>query len=270
MQALRAIAPGAIAAAAESDKRRKRGRSKGVLDGIPVVVDDSIDVKGLATSAGSIALQDNVPTASATLVKNLEEQGAIVLGDTNVGEFDGAMEGANMPQGYSSLGGQVLLPSDTNKSPGGSSAGSAAAVSMGLAPLAVGMETSTEGGAQMLAPAGNAGLVALKPTVGLVSTEGVLPVAKSQDAPGPIAQTVKDAASELEMLLGEPGTAHKYTAGLMTTALVNKNIAVVATKANRRNGRPPNRSTWPPRTSSTTSARPTPKSLPGRPPRRPA
>jgi amidase len=230
VQALRAIAPGAIAAAAESDKRRKRGRSKGVLDGIPVVVDDSIDVKGLATSAGSIALQDNVPTTSATLVKNLEEQGAIVLGDTNVGEFDGVMEGANMPQGYSSLGGQVLLPSDTNTSPGGSSAGSAAAVSMGLSPLAVGMETSsTEGGAQMLTPAGNAGLVALKPTVGLVSTEGVLPVAKSQDAPGPIAQTVKDAATELEMLLGEPGTAHKYTAGLQTTALVNKNIAVVAT-----------------------------------------
>jgi len=230
VQALRAVAPGAIAAAAESDKRRSRGRSKGVLDGIPVVVDDSIDVKGLATSAGSIALQDNVPTTSATLVKNLEEQGAIVLGDTNVGEFDGAMEGANMPQGYSSLGGQVLLPSDTNKSPGGSSAGSAAAVSMGLSPLAVGMETSsTEGGAQMLTPAGNAGLVALKPTVGLVSTEGVLPVAKSQDAPGPIAQTVKDAASELEMLLGESGAAGKYTAGLKTTALVNKNIAVVAT-----------------------------------------
>jgi amidase len=232
VQALRAVAPGAIAAGAESDKRRKRGRSKGVLDGIPVVVDDSIDVKGLATSAGSIALQDNVPTTSATLVKNLEEQGAIVLGDTNVGEFDGVMEGSNMPQGYSSLGGQVLLPSDTNTSPGGSSAGSAAAVSMGLSPLAVGIETSsTEGGAQMLTPAGNAGLVALKPTVGLVSTEGVLPVAKSQDAPGPIAQTVKDAATELEMLLGEPGTAHKYTAGLQTTALVNKNIAVVATKA---------------------------------------
>lgn len=229
VQALRAVAPGAIAAAAESDKRRRRGRSKGALDGIPVVVDDSINVKGLATSAGSIALQENVPTTSATLVKNLEEQGAIILGDANVGEFDGAMESANMPQGYSSLGGQVLLPSDTNKSPGGSSAGSVAAVSMGLAPLAVGMETAPEA-AQMLVPAGNAGLVALKPTVGLVSTEGVLPVAKSQDSPGPIAQTVKDAASELEMLLGESGAAGKYTAGLKTTALVNKNIAVLATK----------------------------------------
>jgi amidase len=230
VQALRAIAPGAIAAAVESDNRRQKGRSKGILDGVPVVVDDSIDVKGLATSAGSIALQENLPTASATLVKNLEEQGSIILGDTNVGEFDGAMESTNMPQGYSSLGGQALLPSDTNKSPGGSSAGSVAAVSMGLSPLAVGMETSTEA-AQMIAPAGNAGVVALKPTVGTVSTTGVLPVAKSQDSPGPIAQTVKDAAVELELLLGESGTLGKFTKAQTTTALVNKNIAVVGTAA---------------------------------------
>jgi Asp-tRNA(Asn)/Glu-tRNA(Gln) amidotransferase A subunit family amidase len=229
VQALRAVAPGAITAAIESDKRRRKGRSKGVLDGVPVVVDDSIDVKGLATSAGSIALQDHLPAANATLVKNLEEQGSIILGDTNIGEFGGAMEGANMPPGYSSLGGQVLLPADTNKSPGGSSAGSVAAVSMGLSPLAVGIETSTETGAQMITPASNAGLVALKPTVGLVSTEGVLPVAKSQDAPGPIAQTVKDAATELELLTGETGLAGKYTAGLKTTALGGKNIAVLAT-----------------------------------------
>ncbi|HWH20325.1 MAG TPA: amidase family protein, partial [Solirubrobacterales bacterium] len=241
VQALREIAPGAIAAAEKADQTRApilaenkvKAENKEALTpippllGIPVVVDDSIDVKGLATSAGSIALQDNKPTASAPLVQKLVAQGAIILGNANTGEFDGAMEGANMPQGYSSLGGQVLLPSDTNKSPGGSSAGSAAAVSMGLSPLAVGMETSTEGGAQMLAPAGNAGLVALKPTVGLVSTEGVLPVAKSQDAPGPIAQTVKDAATELEVLTGKTGGV--YTSALSTNALVGKAIAVVAT-----------------------------------------
>jgi Asp-tRNA(Asn)/Glu-tRNA(Gln) amidotransferase A subunit family amidase len=234
VKALRGVASGALTAAAESDARRKRGRSKGALDGIPVVVDDSVDVKGLATSAGSIALQDNLPTASATLVKNLEAQGAVILGDTNVTEFDGAMATeatTAMPSGYSSLGGQALLPSDTNKPPAGSSAGSAAAVSMGLSPLAVGMETSTEGGAQMIAPASNAGLVALKPTVGLVSTEGVLPVAKSQDSPGPIAQTAKDAATELELLLGETGSAERFTKGQTTTALVNKNIAVVGTAA---------------------------------------
>ncbi|HEY0278869.1 MAG TPA: amidase family protein [Solirubrobacterales bacterium] len=240
VQALREIAPGAIIAAEKADQTRatlvaenkvKAEHSEATtpipaLLGIPVVVDDSIDVKGLATSAGSIALQDNKPTASAPLVEKLVAQGAIILANANTGEFDGAMEGANMPQGYSSLGGQALLPSDTNKSPGGSSAGSAAAVSMGLSPLAVGMETSTEGGAQMLAPAGNAGLVALKPTVGLVSTEGVLPVAKSQDAPGPIAQTVKDTATELEALTGKAGA---YSPGLTTNALFGKSIAVVAT-----------------------------------------
>jgi Asp-tRNA(Asn)/Glu-tRNA(Gln) amidotransferase A subunit family amidase len=243
VQALREIAPGAIEAAEKADQARaalvaenkvKAEKEETLtpipaLLGIPVVVDDSIDVKGLATSAGSIALQDNKPTASAPLVQKLVAQGAIILGNANTGEFDGAMEGANMPQGYSSLGGQVLLPSDTNTSPGGSSAGSAAAVSMGLSPLAVGMETSTEGGAQMLAPAGNAGLVALKPTVGLVSTGGVLPVAKSQDAPGPIAMTVKDAATELEVLTGKTGGVYTSASVLSSNALVGKSIAVVAT-----------------------------------------
>jgi Asp-tRNA(Asn)/Glu-tRNA(Gln) amidotransferase A subunit family amidase len=142
-----------------------------------------------------------------------------------------------MPQGYSSLGGQVLLPSDTNKSPGGSSAGSAAAVSVGLAPLAIGVESSTEA-AQMIAPAGNAGLVALKPTVGLVSRAGVVPVAKSQDSAGPIGQTVGDVATALNVLagpdpadpvtIGQPTPLPNYTEGLTSTALNGKRIAVVS------------------------------------------
>jgi amidase len=236
VQAVREIAPEAIKAAEAADALRTKlvSETKTIpaLLGIPVLVDDSIDVKGLATSAGSIALEDNDPSESAPLVQKLEVAGAIILGNTNVTEFDGAMEGSNMPQGYSSLGGQALLPADTNKSPGGSSAGSTAAVSMGLSPLGVGMETSaatTEPGAQMLAPAGNAGLVALKPTVGLVSTEGVLPDAKSQDSPGPIAQTVTDAATELEVLTGKTGGVYTAATVLKAGALNNKNIAVVAT-----------------------------------------
>ncbi len=233
VQAIREIAPGAIEAAEASDALRAKlvSESKAIpaLLGIPVLVDDSINVKGLATSGGSIALQDDKPAANAPLVEKLTEAGAIILGNTNVGEFGGAMEGANMPQGYSSLGGQVLLPADTNKNIGGSSAGSAAAVSIGLSPLAVGTETSTEGGAQLLASAGNAGLVGLKPTVGLVSSAGTLPVAKSQDAPGPIAMTVTDAATELEVLTGKTGGVYTGTGVLSTSALFNKNIAVVAT-----------------------------------------
>jgi amidase len=238
IQAIREINPNAIAEAAASDKARKHAKTPpGPLAGIPVLVNDSLDVSGLATSAGSIALENNMPSASATIVAKLQAAGAIILGDTNVTELDGAFEGPNMPQGYSSLGDQVLLPGDTNKSPGGSSAGSAAAVAAGFAPLSVGMESSPEA-AQLIAPAGNAGLVGLKPTVGLVSRTGELPVATSQDTPGPIGETVTDVASELGVLagpdpsdpatLGQPIPVPNYTEGLSTMALNGKKIAVVS------------------------------------------
>ena len=106
-----------------------------------------------------------------------------------------------MPEGYSSLGGQVLLPSDTDKTPAGSSGGSAAATASGLAAMTVGLETSPDT-AQLIAPAGVAGVVGLKPTVGRVSRDGVLPVAKSQDSPGPITRTVYDAALQLQAIAG--------------------------------------------------------------------
>jgi amidase len=239
LQAIRNINPDAVQEADESDDQRAHKHSKtplGPLAGIPVVVNDSIDVSGLPTSAGSIALQDTQPAADSTVVAKLKAAGAIILGDANTTELGGAFEGPNMPQGYSSLGGQVLLASDTNKSPGGSSAGSADAVSVGLSPLAIGTETSTEA-AQMILPAGNAGLVGLKPTVGLVSRTGTLPVAKSQDSPGPIGQTVSDVATTLGVLAGpdpsDPATKGQppvpnYAAGLSPTALSGKKIAVVA------------------------------------------
>src|SRR6185295_13983151 len=138
-------------------------------------------------SAGSIALQGAMPGADSMIAAKLKAAGAIVLGKTNVTELNGLFD-SNMPAGYSSLGGQVLLPSDTDKTPAGSSAGSAAATAAGLAALTVGLETSTDT-AQLISPAGVAGVVGLKPTVGLVSGDGVLPVAKSQDAPGPITRT---------------------------------------------------------------------------------
>jgi amidase len=161
--------------AAVSDERVTGSKSHlGPLAGIPVLVNDSFDVRGLPTSAGSIALENNYPPADSTVVAKLKAAGAIILGDTNTTEFENEMEPSEMPQGYSSLGGQLLLPSATNKSPGGSSAGSASAVSAGLAPLAIGLEVSSESG-QLIAPAQNAGLVGLKPTVGLVSRSGILP-----------------------------------------------------------------------------------------------
>ena len=171
------------------------------------------------------------------MAAKLKAAGAIILGKTNVSELNGVFD-ANMPKGYSSLAGQVLLPSDTDKTPAGSSGGSAAATASGLAAFTIGMETSTDS-AQLLAPADAAGVVGLKPTVGLVSRTGVLPVARSQDAPGPITRTVYDAASALTVIAGpdrsDPATAgapvKNYTAGLSTTALQGKKIAVVASTA---------------------------------------
>jgi Asp-tRNA(Asn)/Glu-tRNA(Gln) amidotransferase A subunit family amidase len=237
LQAIRNVNPNAVEEAAESDAQRaSKKKPLGPLAGIPVVVDDSVNVFGLPTSAGSIALQDTLPSSDATVVAKLKAAGAIVLGDTNTSELGGAVEGPNMPQGYSSLGGQVLLASDTNKNVGGSSGGSADAVAVGLAPLAIGMETSTEA-AQLIAPAGNAGDVGLKPTVGLVSRTGILPVAKSQDSPGPIGQTVSDVATALGVLAGpdpsDPATEGQppvpsYTAGLSSMALSGKKIAVIS------------------------------------------
>ena len=207
-----------------------------------MLLDDSIDVDGLPTSAGSIALQGSMPTADAKIVAKLKAAGAIILGKTNVTELNGVFD-ANMPDGYSSLGGQVLVPSDTDPGPGGSSGGSAAATASGMAAMTVGMETSTDaaaasvGGAQMITPAGTNGVVALKPTVGLVSRAGVLPVAKSQDSIGPIARTVRDAATLLQATAGpdpaDPATVGtpavpNYTAGLTNSALSGKRVAVIS------------------------------------------
>ncbi|HEX3909190.1 MAG TPA: amidase family protein [Solirubrobacteraceae bacterium] len=236
LQAVRDLNANAINEAAAFDQAKKKGKAvTGPLAGIPVLVNDSIDDLGLPTSGGSIALQDDLPSADSTIVSKLKAAGAIVLGDTNTSELGGEFD-PNMPQGYSSLGGQVLLSSDTNKNVGGSSAGSAVAVSVGMASVAIGSETSTDS-AQMIAVAGNAGVVALKPTVGLISRTGVMPVAKSQDSPGPIGQTVSDVAAAMGVLAGpdpsdpattgQPSPVPSYTAGLSPTALSGKKVAVV-------------------------------------------
>jgi len=143
---------------------------------------------------------------------------------------------SNLPEGYSSLGGQVLVPSDTDKTPAGSSAGAAVATAAGLAALTIGVETSTDT-AQLIAPAGVAGVVGLKPTLGLVSRTGVMPVAKSQDSPGPLTRTVYDAAVALEAIAGpDPAdeatsgapSSPDYLSGLVPTALSGKRVAVIS------------------------------------------
>ena len=219
-QAVRSLNPHAVAQAKALDAEPV---PRGPLHGIPVLVNDTIDVDGLPTTGGSIALQHSKPDDDAALVGKLRAAGAVILGKTNVTELGGVFD-ANLPEGYSSLGGQVLLPSDTDKTPAGSSAGSAAATASGLAALTVGTETSTDS-AQMIAPAGVAGVVALKPTVGLVSRAGVMPVARTQDSPGPITRTVYDAALALQAM--DDG-ATDYVGGLAPDALSGKRVAVIS------------------------------------------
>lgn len=238
IQAVREVNLQAIEEAKALDAERQTSGPRGPLHGIPVLLDDPIDARGLPTTGGSIALTGAKPDADATLVAKLKAAGAIVLGKTNVTEFGGIFD-SNMPQGYSSLGGQVLLPSDTDKTPGGSAAGSAAATASGMAAMTIGLETGTDA-AQLIAPSAIAGVVGLKPTVGLVSRKGVLPGAKSQDSPGPITRTVYDAALGLQAMAGEDAdddatsgapAVPDYTAGLTPTALAGKKIAVISSTA---------------------------------------
>jgi amidase len=235
IQAVRVINAGALDEARAMDAERATSGVRGPLHGIPVLLDDTIDVHGLPTTGGSIALQHSMPTSDSRIVAKLRAAGAVILGKTNVSELGGLFD-SNMPEGYSSLAGQVLLPSDTDNNPGGSSAGAAAATSSGMAAMTVGMETSLDG-AQLIAPAANNGVVALKPTVGRVSRKGVMPVARSQDAPGPIARTVYDAAVQLQTIAGpdpaDPPTVSapavpNYLTGLTPTALSGKRVAVIA------------------------------------------
>jgi amidase len=198
VNAIRCLAPDALERAAALDAERAEGRVRGPLHGVPVLVKDNIDVAGLPTTAGALALEHSVPDRDAALVVRLREAGAVVIGKTNLTELANFMT-ENMPSGYSSLGGQVLNPYDLSRTPSGSSSGSGAAAALGLATVTVG--TETEG--SILSPANHQSLVGLKPTLGLVPGDGILPIATSQDCAGPMCRTVADATALLGVLAGE-------------------------------------------------------------------
>lgn len=230
LNAVRALNPNALAEAKASDTRRN-----GQLRGIPVLVKDNIDVKGMPTTAGSVPLENSYPTRDATLVVNLRNAGAVILGKTNLTEMANFLA-EGMPGGYSSLGGQVLNPYDASQSPSGSSAGSGSAAAAGLATLTVGTETS----GSILSPAAATSTVGVKPTVGLISRAGILPIAASQDTAGPMTRTVADAAVALTVLTSidplDPATAHNpladhdFTSSLRTDALRDARIGVVGSE----------------------------------------
>ncbi|RIW29049.1 amidase [Bacillus salacetis] len=193
--------PDALHIAASLDYERRTKGSRGPLHGIPVLLKDNIDTgDSMHTSAGSMVLSEHYAEDDAFLVKKLREAGAVILGKTNLTEWANFM-GEEMPTGYSSRGGQVLNPYDADFMVGGSSAGSAAAIAANLAVVSVGTETS----GSILSPASQNSLVGIKPTVGLISRTGVIPISHTQDTAGPIARTVTDAVHLLQALQGVDG-----------------------------------------------------------------
>ncbi|WP_182525863.1 amidase family protein [Nocardioides dongkuii] len=192
LNAVRQLSSTALAQAEAADKARAAGKADGPLFGIPILLKDNIDVAGMPTTAGNVALANSYPAADAPLTASLEEAGAIVLGKLNLTEFANYMT-SGMPSGYSSLGGQVLNAYDLSQTPSGSSAGSGVAASTAMAAGTVGTETS----GSILSPANANSLVGIKPTVGLISRTGVIPISASQDTAGPMTRSVYDAAAIL-------------------------------------------------------------------------
>jgi amidase len=190
--------PAALELAQQLDEERRRGQVRGPLHGIPVMVKDNLDTAGgLATTAGSLALaaHDCQPASDSPVVALLRRSGAIVLGKANLSEWAN-FRARRSSSGWSALGGQCRNPHVLDRSPGGSSSGSGACVAAGLVPLAVGTETD----GSILCPASLCGVVGVKPTVGLVSRTGIVPVAASQDTAGPLARCVADAALLLSVM----------------------------------------------------------------------
>jgi amidase len=188
------VNPGAAAEAEASDAVRAAGPPRGPIEGIPVLVKDNIQVAGMPTTAGSPALLD-AESADAFCVTRLREAGAVIIGKANLSEWAN-FRSTHSTSGWSTLGGQVANPRAPGRNPSGSSSGSAAAVAAGLAPLAIGTETD----GSIVCPASACGIVGIKPTVGLVSRSGIVPVSLAQDTAGPMAGSVADAAALLSAL----------------------------------------------------------------------
>ncbi|HEU4965242.1 MAG TPA: amidase [Bacilli bacterium] len=194
------VNPDAVFLAEASDLERQTQGQRGPLHGIPVLIKDNIDTGDhMHTTAGSVTLANHYAARDSFVAAQLRAAGAIILGKTNLTEWANFMTNG-MPNGYSSRGGQTLNPYGPGEfDTGGSSAGSGAAIAANLAAIAVGTETS----GSILSPASCNSLVGIKPTVGLVSRTGIIPIAHSQDTAGPMARTVKDAALLLNVLKGE-------------------------------------------------------------------
>ena len=190
--------PDAISNATELDKERKEGKVRGALHGIPILIKDNINTSDkMQTTAGALALEGNIASSDAFIVKQLRNAGAVILGKTNLSEWAN-FRSTRSCSGWSSRGGQTKNPYILDRSPSGSSSGSGAAVSANLCAIAIGTETN----GSIIAPSSYSGVVGFKPTVGLVSRSGIIPISKTQDTAGPMARNVTDAAMLLSAIVG--------------------------------------------------------------------
>ena len=233
IQAIIKVNPEAIKIARELDKELKEGKSRGELHGIPIVLKDNIDTfDQMETTAGSRALINSKPLKDSYVAKKLRQAGAVILGKANLSEWAN-FRGQNSTSGWSGLNGQTKNPYVLSRNPCGSSSGSAVAVSANLSILAIGTETN----GSIVCPSSANGIVGIKPTVGLISRSGIIPISFTQDTAGPMARSVQDAVICLGVLVGEDETDSKtlnnknkkikdYTQYLNKDGLKGKKIAL--------------------------------------------
>lgn len=227
------VNPDAISIAEQLDKELASGKKRGPLHGIPVILKDNIDTfDKMSTTAGAKALKGSKRLQDAFITKKLRESGAIILGKANLSEWAN-FHSSFSSSGWSALGGQTKNPYDITRNPCGSSAGSGASASANLTVIAIGTETN----GSITCPASANGLVGIKPTVGLLSRSGIIPISFTQDTPGPMTRTVSDAAIALGTMVGIDSSDSKtfeseghfytdYTPFLNEGALNGKKIGV--------------------------------------------
>lgn len=201
------VNPNAMEKAKALDEAMRNGSKHGPLHGIPVVLKDNVDTQDMPTTAGANVMEGSVPHDDAFIAKKLREAGAIIIGKANLSEWAN-FHSSFSSSGWSALGGQTHNPYDLTRNPCGSSAGSGAAVSANLAVVAIGTETN----GSITCPSSANGVVGIKPTVGLLSRSGIIPISHTQDTPGPMTRTVKDAATALGTMVGIDSTDNKTLA----------------------------------------------------------
>jgi amidase len=228
------INPDAMKIAEELDREHSSGREKGPLYGVPVILKDNIDTHDkMPTTAGATALRNSYPKTDSFVAKKLREAGAVILAKSNLSEWANFRAEVSS-SGWSGVGGQTKNPYVLDRNPCGSSSGSGVAVSANLCMIAIGTETN----GSIVCPSNNNGIVGIKPTVGLISRSGIIPISFTQDTPGPMGRTVEDAAITLGALTGidpndsktivSEGKSHMdYTKYLKKDALKGKRIGLL-------------------------------------------